>query len=569
MGDVHLCVDAHLGRQVAFKQLHQSVLKKGRNRFLREARLQAQLEHPAIVPLYDLGETNGAPWFTMKRVQGRTLRCIIDDLAGGNQQRRTEYSQRKLLSAFSTACLAIDYAHVHGVVHRDLKPANIMLGDFGEVYVLDWGVAKVVAASDSEPLSFEPLARGETNTGIVLGTPGYIPPEQLDCTVGTISAQTDIYALGSILFQILTLKRLHEGDNAMSVIRSTLRATDVSLADTFGQDQPPELVAVCQRALAVNLKDRARTAREIHQAIERYLDGERDLIQRREQATQHASIANAALARAMSGCQELSNREIAMREAGKALALDPQHAQAMGVCMRLLTELPVNLPEEVKAGLEQHRMDMLDEVKHVVAGVYAIPLLFVPLIAFVGVRNWTALVVLGLLSLVTVACGVLKGRLWGCRDELAGPFFMLTMVLVGALSVVAGPYVLVPGIAAVSIMGQLMVNRYRRLVWTSVCGCATFMVPLLLQWAGVIDPFVVFTQEAMVLPAKLFTSSAAMSHFVMVAGNVALVVGSALFAIKFRNRLVEYERRALLSRWQLRQLVPCNERAKEETKELC
>ena len=151
MGEVRMYRDELIGRDVALKVIHQSHVRETNavQRFLREARVQAQLEHPSIVPIHDVGRTaDGRTYFTMKRVRGRTLADILDALGDGEPRARARYSRRKLLTAFVSVCQAIELAHDRGVLHRDLKPANIMLGDFGEVYVLDWGIASIADAPE-------------------------------------------------------------------------------------------------------------------------------------------------------------------------------------------------------------------------------------------------------------------------------------------------------------------------------------------------------------------------------------------------------------------------------------
>ena len=149
MGAVDLFLDRAIGREIAIKRIRPEASSAGSlSRFVREARVQGQLEHPAIVPVHDLAETpEGAAFFTMKRVRGASLDAILDALASGDPEARARHGRRKLLTAFATVCLAVDFAHARGVLHRDLKPANVMLGDFGEVYVLDWGLAKVLGAT--------------------------------------------------------------------------------------------------------------------------------------------------------------------------------------------------------------------------------------------------------------------------------------------------------------------------------------------------------------------------------------------------------------------------------------
>ncbi len=172
MGSVLLCADAQIGRHVALKIIRAAPRAGARaeRRFLREARVQGQLEHPALVPVYDLGITpDGAVYFTMKRVRGETLEDVLRELRGDPR-----FTRRKLLAAFARVCLAVDFAHRRGVLHRDLKPANVMLGDFGEVYVLDWWLAKLTDHPDLEPEPDERVAvlvTSETAPGAVLGTP--------------------------------------------------------------------------------------------------------------------------------------------------------------------------------------------------------------------------------------------------------------------------------------------------------------------------------------------------------------------------------------------------------------
>ena len=285
MGEVLLCRDRRIGRDVAMKialrsRADQPDLKA---RFLREARVQGQLEHPAIVPVYDMAtDANGRPFFTMKRVRGLTLETVLGHLGAGESVLASEYTLHKLLAAFGRVCLAIDFAHSRGVVHRDLKPANVMLGDFGEVYVLDWGVAKVDGTDDlddhgeSDAATLDesgerPCAPNETEHGVVLGTPAYMAPEQQHGH--PVDARTDIYALGAILFEILTHRGLWES--------RTRRGTDLTKALEWARDVPPELTATWRKATSRRPADRHASARELHDEIERYLIGDRDLFARR------------------------------------------------------------------------------------------------------------------------------------------------------------------------------------------------------------------------------------------------------------------------------------------------
>lgn len=183
MGKVDLVRDSRIGRDVAQKRITGDLLGDAETmaRFEREIQLQGQLEHPAIVPVYDAGiGRDGTPYFTMKRVRGDLLADVLHDLADG---KATRFSRRKLLASFSQLCLAVHYAHERGVVHRDIKPNNIMLGAYGEVYLLDWGVAKVAGEPEEDLRSSERalrVKRGEalTEVGEVMGTPSTMAPEQ-------------------------------------------------------------------------------------------------------------------------------------------------------------------------------------------------------------------------------------------------------------------------------------------------------------------------------------------------------------------------------------------------------
>ncbi|HEY6175991.1 MAG TPA: serine/threonine-protein kinase, partial [Kofleriaceae bacterium] len=199
MGEVLLGFDEEIGREVAIKRMRRlDPGAEAETRFLREAKIQARLQHPAIVPVHELGrDADGRPYFTMKRLAGMTLYQLLGE------------PLQRLLRAFADVCLAIEFAHEHGVIHRDIKPTNIMLGDFGEVYVLDWGVARVVDEDGSGHPSVRDIVNveGETQVGAVMGTPGYMAPEQ---ALGYgMAPALDVYALGCVLFEILTGEPLH------------------------------------------------------------------------------------------------------------------------------------------------------------------------------------------------------------------------------------------------------------------------------------------------------------------------------------------------------------------------
>src|SRR5580658_10361816 len=301
MGSVLLARDRVIGRDVALKLMRpgQSGRHDLRRRFLREVLVQGQLEHPAIVPVYDLmAAPDGSPGFSMKRIRGVTLEDVIRDIGSGDPDAVYAYTRHKLLTAFGSVCLAMDFAHARGVLHRDLKPSNVMLGDFGEVYVLDWGVAKLAGeAQESVAATDIRAAVVETQVGDVMGTPGYMSPERL--TVGApVDIRADVYSLGAILFEILSLRPLHvAGETGPTLDESARNGTDARPSVRAPRrDVPPELDTICVKATALSPDDRYASCRELYAALSRFLDGDRDLERRREMSADLTARTREALA---------------------------------------------------------------------------------------------------------------------------------------------------------------------------------------------------------------------------------------------------------------------------------
>ncbi|HSD87766.1 MAG TPA: serine/threonine-protein kinase, partial [Kofleriaceae bacterium] len=431
MGEVLAAHDQRIGREVAIKRMR-TALPSGEQlgRFLREARIQARLDHPAIVPVHELGtDEAGRPFFTMKRVSGKTL-----------AQRMAEgASLQALLRAFIDVCLAIDLAHSRAVIHRDLKPANIMLGDYGEVYVLDWGVARVLTERNEVARDIDTLDEG-TQEGAILGTPGYMAPEQIRAEPATPAV--DIYALGAILFEILTGESLHpRGQEALA---STLTMPQEAPAHRRPDRViPPELDAICHEALASDSKLRP-SARVLADRVQAYLDGDRDLERRRALAEQH-------LARARDGRDRggAEGRATAIREAGLALALSPTSVEAGTLLTSLLVEPPDPIPAELQAALDAEELKVAKQRSR--AGTRALFLIFSvwPLFPFMGVKSWGWLVAIyvvltGLLIQTLVAsrrgtynlafglgAGFVLAVLW---TRLAGPFLLTPVLVSGVLA---------------------------------------------------------------------------------------------------------------------------------------
>lgn len=233
MGSVLEAHDAKLDRTVAIKVmlLEGDASLSLRERFLREARVLAMLEHPNIVPIHDLVWEDGRPLFySMKRVRGRTLGAILKDLRKEKPDALGDFPLDRLLLIFRKVCDALAFAHSRGVIHRDLKPDNVMVGEFGEVLVMDWGLAKELRNADcglgiEEPNSgsVNKSEMGTTLHGAVLGTPQYMSPEQARGSGDEVDERSDIYALGGILYAILTLRPPIEGESALEILEKVSR----------------------------------------------------------------------------------------------------------------------------------------------------------------------------------------------------------------------------------------------------------------------------------------------------------------------------------------------------------
>jgi eukaryotic-like serine/threonine-protein kinase len=233
MGQVRLARDLRLGRQVALKELIRADDTLAA-RLVREARVAAELEHPNIVPIYDIGTwADGTPYYTMRYVAGRTLFTAL-------REATTLAERMQLLPAVIAACDAVGFAHGRGIVHRDLTPANIMLGERGETYVIDWGLAKDLRTM---PVHAQPLL---TVRGEVLGSPAYMPPEQAAGDVA--DAHADVHALGAILHHLVSGAAPYDGMTSSEILAQVRAAAPPSPVGPRG------LVAIIATAMA---RDRA------------------------------------------------------------------------------------------------------------------------------------------------------------------------------------------------------------------------------------------------------------------------------------------------------------------------
>jgi len=277
MGVVDLAVDLDLQREVAIKMLLPGRVSDpaDRARLLEEARLGAQLEHPNIVPVYELGVLDdGQPFFTMRRLQGTTLLDVLHDLRRGDPATEVRFTRTRLLTILAQVALTVEYAHSRDIVHRDLKPENIFLGDYGEIQLLDWGVACMTEDADEE-----------VNSSYVAGTPGYISPERLASRGGVEPTLGDVYSLGALLYESLTYERTFD-DTPEEVLRMAL-STDPVLPSVRapGRRIPTRLDEITMGALHRDPKERTRSARALGAQLQEFLDGAKERERRMTQAS--------------------------------------------------------------------------------------------------------------------------------------------------------------------------------------------------------------------------------------------------------------------------------------------
>ncbi len=286
MGVIFQGRDLELGRDLAVKVIreehrdHPEMVR----RFVEEAQIGGQLQHPGIVPVHDLGRLpDGRLFIAMKLVRGRTLAASLATRRGPDEDRT------RFLSVFEQVCQTMAYAHARGVIHRDLKPSNVMIGNFGEVQVMDWGLAKVldqggvadeekaILAAGDDP-AVRTLRSGsaamESRPGSILGTPSYMAPEQARGSLDTLDERADVFALGSILCEILTGRPAFAGEGGAELYR---KAEMADLSDAMGRldscDADGELVKLARSCLAAAAKHRPRDAGAVVAGLTAYLRG--------------------------------------------------------------------------------------------------------------------------------------------------------------------------------------------------------------------------------------------------------------------------------------------------------
>ena len=559
MGRVLLCRDHHIGRDMALKSLHAHLDDEPghRARFLREARIQGQLEHPCIVPVYDIDPESAegaSPSFSMRYVRGDLLADIVSRLRRGDREAAARYSRRRLLTAFSSVCGAVHFAHSRGVLHRDLKPENVMLGSFGEVYVLDWGVARVV--DDRAPQVDAPLASEYlTQQGEVVGTPGFISPE---AWVGDdLDARSDVYSLGAMLYEIITHSAMHKGDTPRDVMRATFTAPWVApSARRPDLGIPPELDTICATATAVDAEARYATVGDLREAVERFLDGDRDVALRQKAASEAAAEADALATRALApkGTDDL--RGEALQKVGRALALDAENAAAMNTLVRLLLAPPRALPPEVEGSVADDSHQRVRDLARVGVWSYLSWFALLPLLVWMGVRD---VPVLGFVSCVMLACAATAhGQATAPRRSEVGGYLLLgtSTLAIASVGLLISPLVLIPTAIVVNTLVFLAHGDRMNRGVTLAAGTLGMFAPAALELLSVLPSTFSITREAIIVHPSVHGLRVG-PLLAMIAAAHALVLATSGVAFQRAGSAARRELERLnLMAWNLKQIAP-------------
>ncbi len=550
MGEIRLCEDKRIGREVALKVMRADTAARrdALPRFLREARVQGQLEHPAVVPVYDLGlDESGQPFFTMKRIRGLSLHEIILRLKDKDPDAEERFTRRRLLSAFNTVCLALDYAHSRGVLHRDLKPANVMLGDFGEVHLIDWGLARVSGVAELSTIdtgSSEPLTH--TRLGELMGSPGYLSPEQARGEHTTMTGAADIYSLGAILFELLTFEPMTPGE-LIDRIHATLRGETERRPSIRAPDAgvPPELEKIILKATEHAPDKRYKRPRELALAVERYLDGDRDELRRAELAEGHLERANGLIA---SG--DADKHAQAVGEVMRAMALQPGKPQAPRLLAKLLLEVPAALPPAAAEAYRRSEAEGNASTAGVVGLRYLVWLAYVPVMAYVARDVWA----LGVMSLLVFATSVsalyFSDRRSKSRSAGAWLFALSTLAMMST-SLLWGPFVNLPAITATNSMLFATHASYKRR-WLVVTSSLTILIPWLLEKAHVLAPSYRYNGETIEILPRAVSFPPGFIEPVLLFSALLLAALPAILFGALRDEIRRKSQQLFIHSWLLR-----------------
>lgn len=554
MGRVVDVLDTNLGRRVALKTLGRSLVGDPgfQRRFVREAQIQGQLDHPAVVPVHELGrDADGAPWFTMRKVHGQTLADVVDRCRW-EAPGAARYSLRRLLGWFVQATLAVEYAHSRQVLHLDIKPSNVMVGEFGEVYLLDWGLARGEDEAQPSP-NLEAALAFAGDRGSVGGTPGYMAPEQ--ARGQAVDGRADVYALGCVLFELLTLEPMHRPGEHLSPLPLERRSP---MARSPSRQVPAALDAIVVAATEGDPAGRTPSARALADAVERFLDGDRHSESLRAEASAALTEARERISRLDTATT--GEHELAMHSVTKALALAPGHREARELLRQVLSASPPS--EQTSPGSEEeHLGEARAQLARSVAVRFAIWTLIAPLMWLMGPRDlgWAAALTAG------VACALGLALFLGRRQTLArwgvGALVAATSGVLTGASFLFGPFMVVPALGATAaVLFAAHLRSFDRGLAIAAIALAVFG-PWTLEVLGALPPSMVFQHGEIHLLPRLVDFPELSSLVVLTLATASSMVMPAVLNGRLRDQLARAEARLRLSAWYLERVGSGESRA--------
>jgi len=426
------------------------------------------------------------------------------------------------------------------------------------VYVLDWGLAKVRGVeepSSSRPSLPPALAKGLTVAGQFLGTPGYMSPEQ--ARGESVDPRADVYGMGATLFEVLTLEPLVPRGATKEVLAATVAGVDAR-ASLRAPGIAPELEEICIRATATQAADRYPSVAGVREAIERFLDGDRDHQRRNALADGFAAEAEEEAAKAEHGDERA--RSAALSAVGRALALDPAHASAQAVLVKLLVQPPRRTPAEVQRAVDAAEDKIYTAMATAGAWIYILWLPIALVLVWMGVKRVEPM--LGWIGFtVAAAMTMMLGRARG--KALAGPFFaglILSNIAIATTSQVAGSFILTPTLFTMNTVG-FVVGAKRAWLWPTVAISAVSAVtPTLLESAGVVQRTTVVEGGAIHVRSSVVEFSEPQTSVAAVGVTIVFLIMVTVATGRIRQRFLDQTRKAEMAFWQLRQLVPKIER---------
>lgn len=531
MGELRRAHDTLLERPVVLKRVRDDLERPlSQGQLLREARLQGSFGHPGVVPVYDLAtDEQGRAFFVMQEVHGRTLLEAMGS---------PSWTERRLLEVVGRIAQLLAFVHDRGVVHGDLKPSNVMLGSYGEVYLLDWGAAMKIRSPGAE------LPEGERPS--VLGTPLYMAPEQ---AMGrAIDGRADLYALGAILFQILSGETLRaDGPPEAVMAAAVLDARAGERLARLGVEA--ELVLLCDRATARRPETRHPTAHAFFEELTAYLDGARTAAERNSLADRLTVEAGA--------LRGPGQRGEALRTLARAVAIAPEHAPAMAALAEALLDEGGPAPPEALRQIEAEDRATGARSAKLALGAHLLWLLLVPPAYQAGLRSPAALALMLGPALATIGLNLVALRRGWSRGLLLA-VGVSSYASVGALAGIAGPILFVPTVAIGTATAFLVLASHDRLlrVATLLLAVLAVVVPFSLELAGVVPPSYSFSEGKLVVlprflpltPSLFFPLFLAATLLVLLSSHVTL---SALVSEHRRSR-----REAITQAARLHHLVP-------------